>query len=109
MALMLLCPNCGHRESVNAESSRRKVRCPQCGVLCPVTESKAAAQRPAETEDEEDIARQLLDGNEKPAPKPTPRRQPALPPAPPRGAPPPRPPVVEKDEENEEDDDDGKP
>jgi len=106
MSLMILCPNCGHSERFDGDSTRRKVRCPQCGVLCPVTEGAAAKHKTAEVEDEEDVARRLLDDVEEAPRKPAPRREPALPPAPKRAAPPPRPPPVKVDDE---DDDDGKP
>lgn len=73
----ILCPNCGHREKLGAAPARRKVRCPQCGVLCPVEDSEPAKHGVADQDEER--ALQMLDEVEPPPPKKPPRPAPAPP------------------------------
>jgi len=92
MALSVICHSCGHRIELAEDHTRRKVRCPECGVMCEVTDAAKPAPpstRPAKrstpapepsTQDAEELARQLWsEPDEKPAPKrskpPEPRRE----------------------------------
>ena len=69
MAISITCHSCGHRIEVAEDFTRRKVRCPECGVMCEVTgaarDSPAtprAGKRsapPAAEQDAEELARQL--------------------------------------------------
>jgi hypothetical protein len=106
MSLSVICPSCGQRQQLPDDFDRRKVRCPECGVMCPVPEATAPAKKPvAKTESDEDIAARLL-GEVESAPQPV-RRQPAIPPAPKKSAAPapplPPPPEPISDEEDEDD------
>lgn len=65
MALSVICPSCGHRQLLSDDYPRRKARCPECGVMCPVPEP--AERQPAQPEDEE-VASRLLDEVEPPVP-----------------------------------------
>src|SRR5436305_12674735 len=82
MLLSVICHSCGHRVELADDFARRKVRCPECGVMCEVegaTRTGPRADGPT-TEDAEELARQLWsEPDEKPPPKPKP-----LLPAPPR-------------------------
>lgn len=44
VSVTVLCQSCGRRLEVDAEAGRRKVRCPDCGVMCEVP---AGAESPA--------------------------------------------------------------
>jgi hypothetical protein len=44
VSLTVLCHSCGRRLEVEADSGKRKVRCPDCGVMCEVP---AGAENPA--------------------------------------------------------------
>jgi len=133
MSLTVICQSCGQRLDVGEEMARRKVRCPQCGVMCPVPESagkgkskakpaRAASQHPespAPEADEDDIARQLLDMPDEPSAPPPPKREPTRkprlqsgpPPKPDAPAPEPEPPPPPAPSRPtwDDDEDDGKP
>ena len=115
MARKVICPGCGHRQTLEDDFARNKVRCPECGVMCAVpgpSPEKSAAPKGAtpKAESEEDLAARMLGEVEAPAPAATPMpRKPALPPAPKKGAAPAPPPPTPKPQQDGEDDDDGKP
>jgi predicted RNA-binding Zn-ribbon protein involved in translation (DUF1610 family) len=103
MATSVVCHSCGHRIGLEEGFARRKVRCPECGVMCEVTEVARAApaeSRPArragtpstplrEEQEAEELARQLWTEpepqREQPLPEPEPprpvRRRAAAPPS----------------------------
>ena len=73
MALSVICHSCGSRIALADDFSRRKVRCPECGVMCEVTEAASSSPpRPSRREkettpqDAEELARQLWSEPEPP-------------------------------------------
>src|SRR5207248_5761346 len=85
MPRKVICPGCGHRQMLDDAFPRLKVRCPACGVMCPVPEP-TPAEKPRR-EDEEDVAARLLREVAEPAtprqPAPKKVRAPTPPPPPP--------------------------
>ncbi len=92
MATAVVCHSCGSRIEVADDHARRKVRCPECGVMCEVVEAARAAPRPEKKRAEdpgqdsgqpereaEELARQLWGDPDAPPP--------AKAPEPPRPAP----------------------
>jgi hypothetical protein len=88
MAFSVICHSCGHRVELPEDFTRRKVRCPECGVMCEVTEAtRSSPQRPSKQREEtapqdaEELARQLWSEpeppkkKERPAAKATPQPQ----------------------------------
>lgn len=73
MALSVVCHSCGHRIGLAEDFSRRKVRCPECGVMCEVAEA-ARSDTPrsgkrteeARPQDADELARQLWSEPEPP-------------------------------------------
>ena len=77
MTRSVICQSCGQRIELAVEFTRRKVRCPECGVMCEVTEAAQpstprAPRRPQEPAppDAEELARQLWS-----TPDPAPTKQ----------------------------------
>ncbi len=112
MARSVICPSCGNRQSLPDDFDRRKVRCAQCGVMCPVEDAPApvpARKKAAPVEDEEETAARLLDEVEAPSPPPaTPTRRPSAEVTPPNPLPTPAP-EPEQERREFQDQDDGKP
>jgi hypothetical protein len=80
MALSLICPSCGFRWTVGDELARKKVRCPDCGVMAQApdaaTTTPAAGPKPTPLpQDDEERAAKLLEEVEHPGKQPTPRRK----------------------------------
>src|SRR5262245_41974147 len=106
MARSVICDNCGHRIAVDEGYTRRKIRCPECGVTSEVTDAPrpgAADPRPAKRsapsapepspQVAEELARQLWsEPNETPPPK---KSEPPPPPREEKPEPVPERPVVE--------------
>src|SRR5262245_29318970 len=92
MVRSVICDNCGQRIDVDEGHTRRKVRCPQCGVMSELAEApgpttadprpgkRSGASEPAPP-DAEDLAQQLWS---EPDEKPPPKKRDPLPPPPPR-------------------------
>src|SRR5260370_29275439 len=86
MSLSVICHSCGHRIALAEDFSRRKVRCPECGVMCEVTEAArsstprtAKRKEEAPPQDAEELARQLWSEPEPPKKKERPPAKPAHP------------------------------
>jgi hypothetical protein len=71
MALAVICPSCGERQFLEDNFPKRKVRCPACGVMCPVPEP---SERKTTQQDEEEFASKLLNEVETTAPAPVPQK-----------------------------------
>jgi hypothetical protein len=75
MGVSVLCDSCGNRFDAG-DTGRRKVRCPDCGVMCTVPEAdeRPAPKKTAPEVDADELARQVFDEPEEEPKKPAPKQ-----------------------------------